>query len=289
MHSQSNAKYWIPNLMTLTSLMLAVTAIMLAFNGSLTSAIWLAFLCMCLDRLDGIVARKLGATSNFGMELDSLADLVAFGVTPAVMLFIVTSTFSPHFNGNYKYIPMAVSAFWVYASALRLAKFNIIDQSGRFAQVFQGFPMPIAAGFILSPMLVLMKYFPVSGYGVKVYDPRLASVLSPSKGFHQHWGFTVLVVWAAFVAWTMISPIRVPKFGKPKIRWRRYYMAATLLMAYVLILGRAFPEWIAFTGFQFFVVSMYFHFTASKEDRGEYFPITEVMSWKLVSRQEDKE
>ncbi len=286
---QSRFKFWIPNLMTLSSLMLAVTAVMFAFNGSLSSAIWLSFLCMCLDRLDGITARKLGATSNFGMELDSLADLVAFGVTPAILIYVVTVSFSPHFSGNGRYIPMAVSVWWVYTSALRLAKFNIIDQSGRFAQVFQGFPMPIAAGFILAPMLVLMKYFPVTGYGIKVWDPRLAGVMSPSRGFHQHWSFTVLLIWAAFVAWTMISPIRVPKFGKPKIRWRRYYMAGTLLFAYVLILGRAFPEFIAFTGLQFFLVSLYFHFTASPEDRGEYFSITRVMSWKLTSRQEPEE
>ncbi len=285
----SRYKYWIPNLMTLTSLCLAVVAVLYATEGKLTTGVWLAFLCMALDRLDGMTARKLGATSSFGMEMDSLADLVAFGVAPALLLYMITVSFSPHFGGNLRFIPMGVALFWVYASALRLAKFNIMDQSGRFSQVFQGFPMPIAAGFLLAPSLVLMKYFPVTGYTISSWDPRLLSPLLPSQGIHQHWAFTVLLLWAAFVAWSMISPIRVPKFGKPKIPWRRYYMATTLLLSYLFILIRAFPEFILFTGIQFFVVSLYFHFTASEEARGEYFSITTVMSWRLKVTQDPEE
>ena len=282
----SKFKFWIPNFITLSSLSLGVIAIMLVFSGKLSLALWLAFICMVLDRFDGMVARKIRATSNFGMEMDSLADMVSFGVVPALLLYFIVSTFSPHFQGNYKYIPMAVSVFWVVASGLRLAKFNITAQAGKFEQVFQGFPMPIAAGFLLAPSLVMMKYFPQTLYPIKSYDPRIVSVVSPSASTQFHWMFTALLIWGSFVAYGMISTLRVPKFKPPKIKWRRYYMMISAGTVYVLILLRAWPEWILFTSIEFLAISLFFHFTASKEAKGEYIPLTEVMSWKFDTSSE---
>jgi CDP-diacylglycerol--serine O-phosphatidyltransferase len=278
---KSNFKYWIPNFITLTNLSFGVVAVMLALTSNIQGALWLAFLCMVFDRFDGIAARKLGATSSFGMEMDSFADMVAFGVTPALLLYFISIHYSPHFGGAKKYIPMGVSILWVVASSLRLAKFNITSQLGKFEEVFHGWPMPIAAGFLLSPLLVMMKYFSVSGYTLKFNDPRLMGTFDPSSGTYQHWGFTVLVVWAAIIALGMISPLRVPKFKPPKIKWRRYYMAVNAGLVYVLVITRSMPEIILVTVIEFIAISLYFHLTAPKGQGGKYYPIREVMSWTL--------
>lgn len=118
----------IPNLFTLANLCCGVLGIILVFEGELSNAaylIWIAALC---DFLDGFLAKILKAQSELGKQLDSLADLVTFGVLPSIIYY---SLLKNQFSSSIEYLAFSVAIF----SALRLAKFNI-DQSQ--STVFSG-------------------------------------------------------------------------------------------------------------------------------------------------------
>ncbi|MBN2723576.1 MAG: CDP-alcohol phosphatidyltransferase family protein [Deltaproteobacteria bacterium] len=281
----SRYKYLVPNLITLTSLSMGVIAIFQTLKGNIHTAAWLGFLSMLLDRFDGMTARKIGASSSFGLEIDSLADVVAFGITPAVILYAVLSMYSPHFrDGIGEYIPLAVGVFWAVASCLRLAKYNIVAQAGEFDDIFQGFPMPIASGLILSPVLFLLKYVPSSGYGFTFYDKRIMGTLEMNSG---HWLFTVLAVWAVIIAVGMLSSLKVPKLKPPAIKWQRRYLLIHALTIYFMIVIRAWPEFLFLSGLEFVILSIVFHLKDPEARKCRYIPMLDVMSWKIDTKKSE--
>ena len=126
----------IPNTITSMNLLSGVIGVIFALNGSLDIAFLLMLAAAVFDFCDGLSARLLGAYSEIGKELDSLADMVSFGVLPSIMLF---KTMVLH-NGPsfWCLIPLLLAAF----SALRLAKFNL---DTRQTTSFIGLPTPSAA------------------------------------------------------------------------------------------------------------------------------------------------
>jgi len=282
----SNARYLIPNFVTLSSLCLGVAAIALAARGEFQHALWTAFLCTILDKFDGALARRFHATSSFGVEMDSLADVVAFGVAPAVVVYLTVIRFSPHFSGDAHWVALAASLFYVSASALRLAKYNVIAQAGEFNQVFQGIPMPFAAGLLLAPMLLLLKYFEPAGYDPHVLDARWFGVFSSSTG--QHAAFSWIVPLELLVGYGMISRLKVPKLTLPKIPWMKTYIAVHGFLTYFLVITRTSPEILNYIAFQFFFISVYFTLKARRDPALASVPMLEAMGYQLefVRRQE---
>ena len=139
--------YIIPNLFTSASLFCGFYAIIAAMQGRFeTAAIAILISCL-LDGLDGRIARLTHSTSQFGIEYDSLADLVAFGVAPAVLAF--RWALEPFGRLGW----LACSVF-VICGALRLARFNV-QKSSLEPNFFKGLPIPAAAGFIASAILFL--------------------------------------------------------------------------------------------------------------------------------------
>ena len=126
----------VPNLFTIGNLLSGVFSITFNINGYLRMASMFIFLSAILDFFDGRIARRLKVNSEFGVELDSLADIVSFGVAPAI-LFYSLSTPSP----------FTTIAFMLFPTmgALRLAKFNIKPTIGHFI----GLPIP-AAGIAMA-------------------------------------------------------------------------------------------------------------------------------------------
>jgi len=133
--------FTIPNIITCLNLLSGCGSIVAAFNGDFKWAFFLIIIAAIFDFFDGFTARLLKSYSAIGKELDSLADIVSFGVAPAVMLFCLLGLNSE--TGAEKYIVFIVAAF----SALRLAKFNIDD---RQSTDFIGLPTPANAMFISS-------------------------------------------------------------------------------------------------------------------------------------------
>jgi len=121
-----------------------------------------------LDGLDGRIARMTGATSDFGVELDSIADVVTFGLAPAVLAYTWGYGSTPGLEG----LAWGVSFFFLICGALRLARFNVQARAPRFAtpgtspkldkRYFVGLPIPMAAGLIAA--IIHFFPFPVAGY-----------------------------------------------------------------------------------------------------------------------------
>ena len=130
-------KKHIPNLLTLLNLLSGCLGIYFVFTGYLDLAAYSIWIAAIFDFLDGFIARLLGVSSPIGKELDSLADMVTFGVLPSFILLMYMD--SPYTAINF--IPLALALF----SALRLARFNIDDSQ---SESFLGLPTPAAAFFV---------------------------------------------------------------------------------------------------------------------------------------------
>jgi len=152
----------IPNLITLTAICSGLSAIRFAFEGNFHLAMVAILLAALLDGLDGRVARALKVTSQFGAELDSLADAINFGVVPALILYI----WDLQNLGNFGWLACLL---YVIAVVLRLARFNVMDLKSPdiFAQTvndtpvmpktyFIGVPAPLAAILVLLPIYLAL-------------------------------------------------------------------------------------------------------------------------------------
>ncbi|MCB8819970.1 CDP-alcohol phosphatidyltransferase family protein [Microvirga rosea] len=153
----------VPNIITLVALCLGLTAIRLAYEGRLEPAVFAIIVAAALDGVDGRVARMLKGTSRFGAELDSLADFVNFGVTPALVLY----SFILHELKSVGWIAVLVFAI---AMVLRLARFNVmLDTPNRpewQKNFFTGMPAPAGAITSLLPIYLHFLGVPVVGASV---------------------------------------------------------------------------------------------------------------------------
>src|SRR6476646_8843560 len=176
----------IPNIFTLLGLCAGLTAIRMAIEHRWDLAVAMLVFAAFLDGIDGRIARLLKASSRFGAELDSLADFVNFGVAPAILLF---TWGHPSGAGEIKSIAWICLMIFALASALRLARFNVmVDEEkpkwqGNF---FTGMPTPAAAIVVLLP--------------VYVQHLGIIDVSSP-------WVMKVVAFYALAIAFLMVSTI----------------------------------------------------------------------------------
>jgi len=145
-----NLIYILPNLFTASSIFVGVISIVKASQGNFVDASWLILLALVFDGLDGRVARMTNTTSKFGAEFDSLADIISFGIAPAMLLYF----FVGHEFGRFGIL---VSALYVIFGAIRLARFNI-STAKTDSHVFIGLPIPTAAVFVSMWVLLFNKY-----------------------------------------------------------------------------------------------------------------------------------
>ena len=134
-------KKQIPNIITLLNLFSGCIAIVMAFGGNFLAVVIFVTLAAVFDFFDGLAARALGVSSKIGVELDSLADVVSFGVAPAAAVFMLLKEFTlfPDFLSPLQnYLPYLAFLIPVF-SAYRLAKFNIDE---RQTTSFLGLPTP---------------------------------------------------------------------------------------------------------------------------------------------------
>lgn len=132
-------RFLVPNAITVANMFCGFLAIVYASASQFDKAVLALGIGILLDGLDGRIARSLNATSKFGVEFDSLADLVSFGIAPAILMY--HWCFRPLAN------EFGVMVCFVFAlcSASRLARFNVNDKS---IKTFMGLPTPGAAGFV---------------------------------------------------------------------------------------------------------------------------------------------
>jgi len=148
--------YSIANCVTLFGLLSSVTACFLAANGNFKFAVYMLFIaCMC-DIADGTLARKVKDRSiedrQFGIQLDSICDVVSFGVTPCFMAF------SFGFDGV---LDVIIYGFFIVAGAIRLAYFNTLANKnpGKKMKYFRGVPIPFST-FVITVLFLLTTFIP---------------------------------------------------------------------------------------------------------------------------------
>ena len=139
-------KAQLANAITLVNLSFGVIAIILIVKGLSHMSLAFIFLAALFDRFDGMVARHYDAESLFGKELDSLCDLVSFGVAPALLIYSTVLDSTP-------WVGISVTVFYILAGAVRLARYNVQEFDGAFS----GLPIT-AAGVIMTLSFFLIPY-----------------------------------------------------------------------------------------------------------------------------------
>ena len=135
-----NKIYLLPNVLTAVGLLFGFLGMIFALNDSFTLAVYSILAAMVCDALDGFVARFTGTETNFGKELDSLSDMVSFGISPAIISYCWGLKSLP-------FIGVVACYLYVVSAAVRLAKFNTEEQTEGY---FSGLPSPAAAATAMS-------------------------------------------------------------------------------------------------------------------------------------------
>ena len=220
----SRLRYTIPNGFTALSLLLGIASIVTTQLGDLELAAWIIVWCALLDVMDGLSARLLKATSDFGAEFDSMADLVSFGVAPAVLALNAGLQIGgiEIESGQYWILMLAIAVF-ALTGAMRLARFNLTsDQpvTGWFA----GVPITAAGGGLVPAVILVL-----------IAHPDLASVLP----LHLY-----LPVMMFVLALLMISRIRFPKAKKRDSLFINAFQVFVIAGVYYCGITRSFPEYL---------------------------------------------
>lgn len=228
--------YLLPSIITVTSLFTGYLSIVSSIKGNYDYAVRYILLAAILDALDGGVARKLNAASDFGKEFDSLCDLVAFGVAPAILIWQWC------LKGSFDDFGTLASFLFIAGGATRLARYNV-TMSNEPKSYFVGLPIPAAAGCLSSIvyafpngvlgylsiiilfytialgglMVSTFKFPSIKRFRVSQVDPRKLFLLL-SFAIALFWVFSRLSVFLFFISYVLYSVIpalfRHFRFGK---------------------------------------------------------------------------
>lgn len=209
--------YALPNILTSMNLVLGFLAILATVDGRFERAAWAILLASIFDMLDGRVARLTNTTSRFGVEFDSLCDLVSFGISPALMIYY--GSLKP-----FGRVGIVVAVIFALCGALRLARFNVMAEVLP-KSYFQGLPIPMA-----SITLCTGVFF------------------AKDMGFTLDHNIFFLCLTAA-LGLLMISTFKFPSFKDIHLRHRRRFTP----IAFSLVAGLALISWFEIMAFMLFI------------------------------------
>lgn len=198
--------YALPNIFTSANLVFGFLSIVFATQGKFENAAWAVILASVFDLLDGRVARLTNTTTKFGVEFDSLCDLVSFGIAPAMLIYLAS------LNG-FGRLGLAVAIIFALCGALRLARFNVL--TGVLPKsYFQGLPIPAASSTVAT------LFFFAKEMQIDIFRSHLVLGL------------------VFLIAVLMISTVRFPSFKDIHMRHRQAFgkVAALLLVIASLII-----------------------------------------------------
>ncbi|GBU29256.1 CDP-diacylglycerol--serine O-phosphatidyltransferase [Treponema sp. R8-4-B8] len=229
----------IPSLFTCGNMAFGILSIFSSIDGHFIKAAWLLVGALACDILDGRIARMTNTTSDFGMELDSLSDLVSFGMAPGIMMYmLVLKTMGK--------IGVAIAILYVLCCALRLARFNVLAQSGEIQKHFVGLPTPASAGviisFVLSYELLGPGDFPLNFKTIPVL-----MTLMPTF-------FRVMPIVIVVLSFLMVSNIPYMSFKGIKLSKVRTIELLALMIVLIIVVV-VYPQNIFFIIFTVYAVS----------------------------------
>ena len=236
----------LPNLVTLTSLCIALTSIRYSLAGDFVHASIFLLVAGFMDGVDGRLARFLNSSSDFGAQLDSLVDFVNFGVTPG---FIIYSWIN--YQGGVPMLDWAMVLFFAICGAIRLARFNVDLASEKKNPIldkyfFKGIPAPVGAAMAMLPMVLFHEF---------------------GDGFYSN--PLVVILYTSFLAVMMAS--RLPTISIKKIPVRNEQAYLTLLILGSIIIGLIVQTWITLA-----VIGIVYAFS---------IPVT-ILAYKKIEREE---
>lgn len=204
--------YLIPNLLTTGNLFSGLFSILAVFNANYIAAAIAILVAVVFDMLDGKSARWTNSTSQFGVEYDSLADLVSFGVAPGLLIY--SWALSTH-----GMMGSAVMFAFVACGALRLARYNVMSSSGE-SKYFTGLPIPAAASVVatlvifdhhivrmgaeVKPLLILIMTLGLAFLMVSTIKYRSFKDLRFKDGHHFNYLVWAVLVLMLVIAWPQV-------------------------------------------------------------------------------------
>lgn len=241
--SKKKGLYFLPSLFTAGNLASGFISIINAIEGNFNVAAWFIMLAILFDMTDGRIARLTKTMSKFGMEFDSLCDLVSFGVAPAVLMYQLVL----HLKGH---VGITIAVLFVVASAIRLAKFNVkemetpADETKSKSDTFSGLPTPASAGLIASFVL-----------SYEIFDGTVLNFKTiPLVMKRMPFFFETMPVIMLLLAFLMVST--VPYGAFKHIKWTRPKSIQVFFLAIVFIaLICTYPQNTIFIIFLLYVLS----------------------------------
>jgi len=249
--------YALPSLFTCGNMTFGLLSIFQSVDGHFTTAAWFIVCALACDILDGRVARATKTTSEFGVQLDSLSDLISFGVAPAIMMYFVVLNVHPLTKGK---IGIAIAVLFVLCSALRLARFNVGTTKTPLSKSFVGLPTPASAGVIISFVLSYEIWFKLDATNELLtkhkeglfhsLNPRTIPVLIQAMPKF----FAVMPVVMIILSFLMVSNIPYESFKRLKFS-RPMAFSLLVLLIIIILLIIVFPQNIFFIIFIAYALS----------------------------------
>ncbi len=240
----TRARFIVPNAFTSLNFLLGVASIcwstgLFATENEILGVAYPAVMgahfiifCALLDKLDGFAARKFNASSEFGAQFDSLADLIAFGIAPAFMLMFAYKNIAPSWYEGHKLAIFAGSAVYMVCAAMRLAKYNAMD-SDSYPDYFSGMPSTFAGIASAMSIILLCKYDFFNSCPETLYIP---------------------LVILLFTGVLMVSPLFLPKLKRRKSLAINLFQLVNIAGAYVAGFAMIWPEYLMSLVLIYFVV-----------------------------------
>ncbi|TMQ03436.1 MAG: hypothetical protein E6J91_46975 [Deltaproteobacteria bacterium] len=231
-------RYLAPNLITLSSMIFGLVSLWLTHTQDYSLAAWMIVYAVLTDRLDGLVARAVKGTSELGMQLDSFADSLNFGIAPAflILTYLSSRTDLPYHDRGFAHTLLFIAcAGYMLCAVFRLARYNVLSDDQIPTKIFFGFPTTLAGGLLSGWLLIFLKYDPSipSFGGAKVFG----------ESFH-----TPTAVWLYFpiavavLGYLMASRLPMPKVGMTKSRTISVILMVLMTIGYVCGFLMIYPE-----------------------------------------------
>ncbi len=209
----------LPNLVTLSTICIGLTAIRYSIYGNFAAATALLILAGFMDGIDGRLARFLNSSSDFGAQLDSLADFVNFGVAPGFIIYAWTNSYA-----DVSGLAWALVLFFAMCGAIRLARFNVDLTKVAVNPIlekyfFKGIPAPCGAAMAMLPMVLTYEF---------------------GDGFYSN--PLLVIIYVAFLAIMMASLVPTISLKKIPIKNKNAYL--TLIILGSIIIGLFVEPWL---------------------------------------------
>jgi len=234
-------RYLAPNLITLSSMIFGLVSLTAAAHGNPSLAAWMIIYAVLTDRLDGLVARAVKGTSELGMQLDSFADFLNFGVAPAylVLSFLTSRPDLPYQDGVAKTLLWIACGGYMLCAVFRLARYNILSDDQVPTKIFFGVPTTLAGGLLAIWILLLLKYDP----NIELYGGHFGGAKLFGESLH-----TPLAVWkylpiaVAILGYLMASRLPMPKVGMTKSKIVSAFLLILVVSGYIAGFAMHYPE-----------------------------------------------